>query len=242
MQFPSTLWSQLAVATLHGDENAAQALEAFCHRYRHAVISFMRWRHVKEDRIEDLAHDFFLQLMTHSALRRADRQRGRFRAYLTASLMRFLSDDARYNTAQKRGGGDWAISLEQAQMDQEEPTIPPDDQAVMDREWGVAVYQLALEKVRAEYIAQGKEDRFNALRGFLPGASADPAEANAQSSASALSLSVEAIRTELYRLRERFRECLRIEIAQTVDSAAEIDEEMAYLRHVLTTRSIKPVE
>jgi hypothetical protein len=106
MDFPSTQWSMPALASLHGDTVAKQSLETFCQRYRAPVMALLRCRGVIESRVEDLTHDSFLQLMQSSALKRADRNLGPFRRFISGAPTKFLADDAARNGAAKRGGGD----------------------------------------------------------------------------------------------------------------------------------------
>src|SRR5687768_4329586 len=101
MDFPSTHWSMLAQASLHGETAARQSLDSFCRRYRAPVIALLRRRGVIESRVEDMTHDFFLHLMKHSSLKRADPALGRFRSFINGSLKRFLADDVVHNHAQK---------------------------------------------------------------------------------------------------------------------------------------------
>src|SRR5688572_24243653 len=105
MQFPVTQWTLLAQASLHGGPEEQQALETFCLQYRGPVLALLRSRGVGESRAEDLVHDFFIQLMKSSALKRADRNIGPFRHFLRGMLTKFLADDADRNGALKRGGG-----------------------------------------------------------------------------------------------------------------------------------------
>src|SRR5437588_4079337 len=113
MDFPSTMWSDIAVATLSGDTRAAQALENFCQRYREPVRQFIRLRGWDESGAEDLTHEFFLHLMQQSSLKRADRTRGRFRSFLLGALARFLHDERDRRHALKRGSGQKPDSLDE---------------------------------------------------------------------------------------------------------------------------------
>src|SRR6187402_1710593 len=112
MEFPTTHWTQLAQATLNGDTAASEALGQFFLNYRAPVVASLHRRGLPEARVEDMAQDFFLQLMKRSALKRADRDMGRFRAYLSGALTKFLADDVDRNHTQKRGGGIAPVSLD----------------------------------------------------------------------------------------------------------------------------------
>jgi DNA-directed RNA polymerase specialized sigma24 family protein len=231
MDFPTTQWTQLAHASLHGDAEAGRALEEFCASYRAPIIRVLRTRGVLENCVEDLAHDFMLHLMRHSALKKADRERGRFRQFVSGALTHFLHHDARSNQAQKRGGGVAPLCLDE---NLEEAAQGPNGDAgdlVLDREWAVHLIDSAVGDVEQEWTATGKAERFAALRTFLPGAS-QPADY--EEAARLTSLSDTALRTEVSRMRKRFREFVRARVAATVPSPADVNSELAHLRQVLT--------
>ncbi len=231
--FPTTQWTLLAQATLHGDEKAAAALNDFCLRYRSPVIGVLRRRGLRDSRLEDVTHDFFIQLMQSSALKRADPQRGRFRQFFCGSLNRFLADDADHGRALKRGGGVAHVHLDDA-VEAEMAGDPGHDEAAiqwLDREWALGIFSLALQRLQQEWTAPGRLERLAVLRAFLPGAT----EILSQEEAAArLGLTMVAFRSELHRFRDAFRRHLRAEVAQTVSSPSEIDDEMRHLRESLS--------
>ena len=232
MEFPSTRWTQLAQATLNGDSAAGEALAVFCRDYRRPVMRFLRWRGLPEDCVEDMTQDFLLHLLKHSALKRADRARGRFRCYLCAALVRFMSNDARQNGALKRGGGVAQFSLDASGDFGEELPEPSAGEALfLDREWALNVMERSIEDIGCEWIRSGKTGRFTALRPFLPGAMlpADYPEA-----ARLTGMSDAALRVEVSRLRKRFREIVRSHVAATVPSPFDVDDELNHLHRVLT--------
>lgn len=230
MEFPSTHWSQLALATLHGDSGAQAALAAFYRRYREPVMHFIQRRGVDPVKAEDLAHDFFVHVMEKSTLGRADATRGRFRTFLLGALVRFLGDARDRESAAKRGGGAVPLSLDADGGGWAMPAVEPATAAEFDREWALQVLALALQRLEAEYRLRGKGESFTVLRGYVPGGVAPlPYE----EAAARLGLALPALKTEVHRLRQRFRGCLREELAQTVESAPEIDLEIAYLGEVL---------
>jgi len=221
----------LAQATLHGDTAAGKALEEFCGAYRTPIIRTLRARGVIEHRVEDMAHEFLLQLMQHSTLRRADPERGRFRSYVAGALSRFLCDDARQNQAQKRGGAVAHVSFEDGMdknlLDREGAS----NDLVLDREWALHLMDSAIGDLRKEWSAAGKADRFTALRPFLLGAAV---EADAGEAMRRTGMSDGALRCEVFRLRKRFREVVRIRVAASVVSPADVDSELSHLRQVLS--------
>lgn len=225
MAFPTTHWSLLAAATLHGDSRAAAALGVFYDRYRGPVRTFFNLRGVSPADLDDVVQAFFLHAMEKSLLRRADRQKGTFRSYLCGAAVYFLSRRFGYRDAIKRGGGTAAMSL-----DDDEFLMPAteDDQREFDRGWAVRMLELAFERVQAEY---GREPaRFAVLREFLPGSAGQPTTVEA---ATRMGVNESTLRTEVHRLRGRFRDCLRAEVALTTSAPHEVDGEIAWLREVL---------
>jgi DNA-directed RNA polymerase specialized sigma24 family protein len=229
MAFPSTHWSLLAQATLDGDGVAAAALAEFCRRYREPIVHFLRWRGVAADEAEDLAHDFIVHVIEKSTLRRADATRGRFRSFLFGALERFLGDVHDRRMALKRGGGVVVISLAAA-VAEAEPATEPAGSAAFDREWAVALLGEALRRLEQDYAATDRAEEFAVLRAYLPGGVQPPPyeQASAQ-----LGIGLGALKTEVHRMRLRFRARLREEIAATVGSPSEVEEEIDYLGCVL---------
>jgi DNA-directed RNA polymerase specialized sigma24 family protein len=230
MEFPSTHWSQLGLATLQGERGAQAALAEFYRRYREPVLHFLQRRGVGAARVEDVAHDFFLHLIEKSTLARADVARGRFRTFLLGALVRFLGDVRDREQAAKRGGGAVPLSLDAEDNAWAAPVVEPATAAEFDREWALQLLALALQRLEAEYLERGREATFAVLRAYVPGGVAPPAY---EVAAQRLQLSPAALKTEVHRLRLRFRGCLREELARTVASPADIDAEIAYLGRVL---------
>jgi DNA-directed RNA polymerase specialized sigma24 family protein len=238
MQFPVTQWTLLAQASLNGDAEAQQSLEMFCERYRAPVVALLRRRGVMESRVEDLTHDFFIQLMKSSALKRADRSQGSFRNFLSAILSQFLADDVKRNHALKRGGGAAPLSLDaqDGAAAAEVSSANGDSDLYLDHDWALHLITRALDNVAAEWNRAGKAARFAVLRAFLPGAVEVITQ---QEAAVRLDMSDTALRSELQRLRESFRSSVRQEVAATVHSPAEVDGELQHLLAVL--RAVPPV-
>lgn len=231
MDFPATHWTMLAQAALSGDTAAGKALEEFCLNYRGPVMTLLRRRGLPEARVEDLVQDFFLQLMKNSSLQRADRETGRFRTWLSGALTKFLADDVKRNHAAKRGGGAAPLSLDAE--DALTVRLAADDSGAglhLDREWALHLMTRALDTAAREWSRGEKAARFAVLRAFLPGATESLTQ---QEAAARLGLSDTALRSELQRLREAFRNAVRHEVAATVRSPAEVDGELQHLLAVL---------
>jgi DNA-directed RNA polymerase specialized sigma24 family protein len=237
MNFPTTHWSQLALATLHGGSDAAVALGEFYRRYREPVRSFILGRGVAPDRAEDLTHDFFVHLMEKSTLGRADAARGKFRTFLLGSLVRFLGDVRDRANAAKRGHGSTPLSLDAEANAWAEPTVPAAAAADFDREWALSVLACSLQRLEQDHAERGEAAKYAALRVYLPGVAASPPY---DETATHLGISLAALKSEVHRLRQRFRAAIRAELARTVSSPTEIDAELDYLGQVLRATAGAP--
>lgn len=231
MYFPSTQWSLLAKASLNGETSARDALEELCRRYWQPIFQFIRSRGFSETEAQDLTQAFLLHLLERSALKKPDRLKGRFRSFLLGSLNRFIWDELDRRNAEKRGGGHAPASLDDSNLHLEtEPSHPAPDSTAFDREWALVVLETSLARVQEDYVGEGKADMYSVLRHFLPGAVRPMAYEDA---AARLRMGLSALKSEIHRMRMRFRSFVRQEIAGTVGAPHEIDEEMEYLRKVL---------
>lgn len=232
MNFPTTHWSLLAVATSSGDEAARRALEELCRRYWSPVNQFIQFRGHRGAEADDLTQEFFLHLCRHSTFSRADRERGRFRSFLLGALVKFLANESDRARAQKRGGGVVPLNLDEIEV-LEAPSVPAEVLRNFDREWATAVLAAALTRITEEFSASGREQVFTGLKAFLPGAGAPPSYEEA---ARQLGLTVAAFKTEVHRMRLRLRALVREEVANTVTTPHEIESELAHLQAVLMER------
>ncbi len=234
MAFPTTRWSLLAQATLHGDSQAGAALGEFYRRYREPVVAFIARQPALQGRAEDLAQEFFIFLIENSTLRRADQARGRFRSFLLATLMRFLSRERIKNAAEKRGAGQSPVSLDDFGDSSGELAVPPAVARAFDRAWAQELLVSARSEVEAAWVARGLAAEFATLQNYLPGAGETPVY---EAAAERLGWPLARLKTEVFRLRAQFREVLRAAVALTVDAPHEVAEEMAHLRAVLADAS-----
>ena len=228
MYFPTTQWTLLAQASMNGETAARQALEDLCRRYWSPLYHFIRARGFGETEAEDLTQEFILHLIEHSTLQRADRLRGHFRSFLCGALVRFLADERDRRKAQKRGGGAAHVSLNVPSADLADPSESTD--VLFDREWALTILENSLRVLRDEFKSGGTEERFAVLRQFLPGSVNPPGY---EAAAAQLGLSLPALKSELHRLRQRFKAVVRQEVANTVSAPHEIDPEMNHLQQVL---------
>lgn len=235
MPFPTTHWDELAKASLHGDAEARAALDQFCRSYWQPVNQFIRWKGFEEQEAADLTQDFFLNFLATSSLRRADRLRGKFRTFLLGALTHRLQKARSHQNRLKRGGGAALASLDEVQTDENHelalPHVQPADTAQFDRAWAVRVLDAALAAVREDYGANGKQRLYERLKYFLTPHRAPPSY---EETARLLEMNPGAAKTEIHRLRQAFRAALRLEISRTVSAPHEIEEELRYLRAVLS--------
>lgn len=230
MSFPTTRWTLLAQATLHGDEAGREALARMCERYRRPVVMFLAAQGFPGHQQEDLAQEFFLRWLKTRAWKRADRLRGKFRNFMLGAVRHMIAHEAEKNAAMKRGGGIADMRLDDEDFDLELPAADSGAVHAFDRGWALALISNTITMLRSEHEARGKAAEFEVLRQFLPGSEVPP---SLEDAAARMSLNLIACKSALHRLRERFRELLRAEVARTVSAPHEIEEEFQYLRSLL---------
>jgi RNA polymerase sigma factor (sigma-70 family) len=237
--FPSTHWSVVLTAgKSHAGPQAAQAaLAELCQTYWVPLYSFVRSRGYAVHDAQDLTQSFFAYLIEHKIYAHVDRQKGRFRSFLLASLKNFLADVSDRERTLKRGGGQSFLPLHEEQIKEAESLFQnhrgaSTEDRLFDRSWAEALVTAGLERLSLDYRSEGKEKLFNELRIFLAG-SAGPLPAYAQLAAR-LGITESTLRSHVTRLRARYREVLRAEVRQTVDTEAEVDDELHELLRVLT--------
>jgi RNA polymerase sigma-70 factor (ECF subfamily) len=231
MNFPTTRWSVLAQATLHGDAAGRAALGELCQAYWRPVADFLRQRGWSQTDAEDMTQEFFSSLLQSRGWQRADRARGKFRNFLLGALMRVLHKDRERSHAQKRGGGQMLASLDELADEGFEPGEMDASLAqLFDHAWAEQVMDAALETIVTVWEEEGRGPALQILLAFLPAGSPPmPYEQAAQH----LGMSLGAVKSQILRLRQQFREALESQIARTVSTPHEIAEEMAHLYAVL---------
>ena len=237
--FASTHWSVvLAAGESQADLEIAQAaLAELCQTYWAPLYSFVRTRGYTVHDAQDLTQSFFAYLIGHKIYARADRQKGRFRSFLLASLKNFLADASDRERTLKRGGGQNFLPLHEEQAKEAESlfqthSATSSEDRLFDRSWAEALVAAALERVSADYKRQAKEKLFSELRFFLTSGS-DPPPTYAEL-AVRLGMTESTLRSHVTRLRAGYREALRAEVRRTVDTEAQVDEELHELLRVLT--------
>ena len=237
--FPSTHWSAvLAAGRSQVDPEIAQAaLAELCQAYWTPLYSFVRSRGQSVHDAQDITQSFFAYLIEQKIYTRVDQQKGRFRSFLLASMKNFLADASDRQRALKRGGGQNFLPLHEQQVKEAESLFQThsgtgNDDEIFDRSWAEALVAAGLERLSADYKSDSKEKLFNELRVFLI-SGADPLPTYAELAAR-LGITESTLRSHVTRLRARYREVLRAQVRRTVDTEAEVDEELHALLHALT--------
>jgi RNA polymerase sigma-70 factor (ECF subfamily) len=222
------------VAGGEATDEAGVALGQLCQRYWYPLYAYLRRRGQSAPDAEDLTQGFFLHLLSRQGLAKVQRQRGKFRSFLLTSLQNYVADEWDRSRAQKRGGGAAVVSLDAEEAEKRyraEPAEAMDPELLFEHRWAVTLLDRALERLEAEYKAAGKGQRFEVLRIFLTG---EPQGVSYAQTGAGIGLSDGAVKVAVLRMRQRYRELVRAEIANTIESEAEIDEEMRHLLAILS--------
>ena len=234
--FATTHWSVVLLAAQNESPEAAQAaLTTICQAYWPPLYTFLRRRGNPPANAQDLVQAFFANLLEQNSLSRVQRDKGRLRTFLLSALQHFLANEHDRTQTQKRGGGQQIISLEEHFEEAEASLLMcEDDQTTSyDRNWAATLLDRAWEQLHAAMKAEGKEHFLEEVKPLIwGGAEVPPSQ---EQLAAKLNLHPSTLRTSLQRLRQRFRDTLRAEVARTVSTATEIDEELRYICRVLTS-------
>ena len=231
--FETTHWSVILAAEQDDSAQRTEALEKLCQTYWAPVYAFIRRNgHGVED-AQDLTQSFFAQLLERNALRNLDPRKGKFRSFLLVVLRHFLINEAKRAGAAKRGGGRATFPLE-GQVAEDRFLLGTNHElgpeALFDRSWAVAVLDQAFGMLRRESEQDGTSARFERLKVFLGNEGSGQEYAKA---GEGLDLTASAVKTAVHRLRQRYGELLRKEVARTVESPLEAEAEMRYLLDLL---------
>ena len=227
--FATTHWTVVLAAGKRSTPQADQALEQLCRTYWFPLYAYVRRRGYAKEDAEDLTQAFFTRFLAKNYLAGLSAERGRFRAFLLASLKHFLINDWKKSQRQKRGGGaaplplDWQTADTKFQVAARNELGP--DKA-FDREWALALLAKVIERLQQECEADGKGKLFDQLKIFL---TAGKDESSHAAAARKLGMEEGAVRVAVHRLRKRYRHLLRSEIGQTLTDQADVDEEMRAL-------------
>lgn len=218
---------------------ARAALGDLCEAYWNPVFRFLRREGRGEDESRELTQEFFAKLLAGAGIGEADPAKGRFRSYLLGSLKHFLANQRRDANREKRGGGvviesiDGGGSETSPGLQVADPESAGADDAWFDRHWALAVMERGLDRVRESFEQAGKDEQFNLLKPWLMG---DPEGISQADAAGQLGMTRAAVKVAVHRLRQKFGEAIRSEIAETVETEEEIAGELRYLIEVLQAR------
>jgi RNA polymerase sigma factor (sigma-70 family) len=232
--FTTTHWS--VVLTAQGESPAAhEALERLCRIYWRPIYSFVRRQGFGREEAEDITQGLFAQLLERKRLSAVRKEKGRLRSFLLGALKYFLADEQRRAMATKRGKGHRLIPLEELRTDEEihmEPADPVTAEMIYERRWALTVLERVLSRLKDDYIASGNAALFDSLKELLPD---EPGAASQAEIAARLGMTENAIRQAFYRFRQRYQSLLREEIAHTVATPGDIEDELRHLIAVVET-------
>ena len=230
--FTTTHWS--VVLEAQGESPAAQAaLEKLCRTYWRPIFAFLRRQGLQPHEAEDITQGFFAELLERRSLSAVRREKGRLRSFLLGGLKYFLANEERRAMAIKRGEGQRLIPLEEFRADDRiemEPADPVTAEMIYERRWALTVLERVLSRLKDEYSAADNAALFDSLKELLPDEPGSPSQAEI---AARLGMTENAIRQAFYRFRQRYQALLRDEIANTVATPGDIEDELRHLIAVL---------
>jgi DNA-directed RNA polymerase specialized sigma24 family protein len=232
--FTTTHWSVVLAAGEEQSPGATVALETLCRTYWYPLYAFVRRKGYSPHDAQDFTQTFFERMMEKSFLQAVDRNKGKFRSFLLGCLNHFLAKEWRDGHALKRGGAVTFLPLDttghEERLAAETPTtLPPED--LYDRQWALTLLDQAMSRVEREMKEADKANLFEAIKPFLVEPTPDGAY---NPVAQRLGMTPRAVRMAVLRLRQRYRELVREAVAQTVTTPLELEEELRYLRRLVT--------
>jgi RNA polymerase sigma-70 factor (ECF subfamily) len=229
--FTTTHWSVIVAASQPDNGARDEALATLCHSYWPPVYAYIRRRGHKPEDAQDLTQEFFSRLLAKEWLAGIEPRTSRFRSFLLTAVSRFLANEYDRSTAAKRGGGSLPLDLEVAEVACRIPSSTTDSpEHAYDRRWALAVLDQAMRRLREEARRSGKARQFERLHTFL---SREAEEGEYAALGLAWGMSAGAVGVGVHRLRQRFREWVRAEIASTLSDPGLVEEEMRHLLSVL---------
>jgi RNA polymerase sigma-70 factor (ECF subfamily) len=236
-RFPATSWGVVLAAGRSDARQQLESLERLCTAYWYPLYAYIRRRGHDAEEAQDLTQEFFARMLEKDWLSGIDAETGPFRCFLLTAVKRFLANEHDRAQTQKRGGGRTIIPFESALVEdwyRREPGTEETPESIYDRRCALALLDRALKRLQAEAQAAGKLRQFELLSGYLSceAQSGDYAAIGAE-----LGMGVGAVGVAVHRLRHRFREAVREEVAATANSLLQVDEELRHLVAVLRGRS-----
>lgn len=233
MDFHTTSWTVVLEAADSRGAQAGEALDGLLRAYWRPLYSLARIRGRNHHDAEDAVQAFFATFVERRTVKRADRERGRFRTFLQVAFQNFLINEWQRAQTLKRGGGAESCSLEELPASGRAGALaaaPEDPAAAFDREWAAVLLDRAMQRLRSQFEADGDAQTFALLNPYLERTGSAP---EYEQAGQTLGISGANVKTRVFRLRGEFRRVLRAEVAATVTDPHEIDEELGHLRQVL---------
>ena len=231
--FTTTHWSVVLSAGHNSSPGAQEALEKLCRTYWYPLYAYVRRQGNSPEDAQDLTQEFFARFLEKQIFRQARPERGRFRSFLLTSLKHFLVNEWHRATTRKRGGGHTPVPLDTVLAERLYSREPARDLAadkLYERSWALALLELVRARLRDEYAAEGRSDRFEIVERFLPG---EDSGVSFVEVARQLGMAEGTLKSDVHRFKQRYRQVLRAEIAHTVARPEDVDEELRHLLAVL---------
>jgi RNA polymerase sigma-70 factor (ECF subfamily) len=231
-QFATTHWSLVLRAGQRSGPGSAEALEKLCRAYWFPLYAFARREGHAPDEAQDLTQEFFSRLLTKNYLNTADPERGRFRSFLLASFKHMMANERRNASRQKRGGNTQVFSLDESTAEEHYQLEPADlvtPERIFERRWAETVLERVLSRLELEYT--GHTMRFDEVKIFLVAAKGSAAFADV---AGKLGVTESALKSVIHRMRRRYAELFRDEVAQTVAAPDQVEDEIRHMLSVLS--------
>ncbi|HJN09357.1 MAG TPA: sigma-70 family RNA polymerase sigma factor [Pirellulaceae bacterium] len=229
--FATTHWSMVLEAGHRSSPDSDDALESLCTAYWYPLYAFVRRRGASSTDAKDLTQEFFAHLLEKQSLQAADPNRGRFRSFLLTAFKNFLSKQHHRHQAQKRGGDIKHLSIDFDSGEQRYQFEPADDwtpEKIYERRWALTLLDQVMVQLQQEYDGNEKADLFEQCKGHLTGAGSSYEEA-----ANSLGVTEGALRVAVHRMRSRYRELLKAEVASTLEDPEIVDDELETLRRAI---------
>ena len=233
--FLTTHWSVVLTAGRESSSAGAAALEQLCRTYWFPLFAFLRRKGFGDEDAKDLTQQFFTRLLERNDFRGVEARKGKFRTFLLTSLTHFVSNERDRAQAAKRGGGKIIFSLDAIPPEQFQRVEPASDLSpdkLFDQRWAMTLLDTAVMRLQAEMTDADRAGQFELLKKFL---TEEPAEGEYIELAKRLGNSSQAVAVAVHRLRQRYRQLVRAEVANTVSSPTEVEEEMRHLFAALNT-------
>lgn len=227
--FHTTRWTRVCLAKADSVDGR-RALADLCDAYYEPVVAYLRSVLRDADGAREMSHAFFAEMLGGGTIHTAAQERGRFRSYLLGAVKHFASRERERLHSLKRGAGAVPVSIDEDEVAEVRDSRVMSPDAAFDRQWALTVLERSLDALRLECQAAGRECLFEQARPFLTGESAHGDQSGA---AAARGMSVEAFRVAVHRLKKRLRQCMKAEIAGTLDDAAAVADEMHILFEAL---------